>query len=256
MTNLKSLLDNGLIWFADHKTEEQAQKIEHIFNVKPISSKTQSAKLSCSFDLPSIDNALPFSGLQFGSIHEFFSTNKFPPCSLLTFLANNSLKKSKNKKFIIWIGKEIWPTAFALRDFLENCIFIDPPNEKLLLWSLETALSSPAVASVITKTKNLKFSTTRRLNLAAQRGATLGLIVRDKPTNSFSAAATRWSIKPIISASAHPRFELKLLKCKASFSAKNSWQIEIQFEPEIKQIIEIAQESPELLLPNPSKIYA
>ncbi len=213
------------------------------------------------FALPAIDDAFPQGGLRSGAIHEWCFVNPtaerspktngqktkdkeqtYPPCSLPALLAGNALRsfvkeptgKEADNKFVIWIGRTCWPTPYLLRQTIQHsgplsrCIFIDPPDEKLRAWAVETALRSHAVAAVIAEFKSIRFSLSRRFELAAEKGGTLGLFIRSPKDFSLpSAAASRWRITTTPSSSLLPRFELELVKCKGQQPELKRWIVEL-----------------------------
>ncbi len=113
-----------------------------------------------------------------------------------------------------------------------RCLFIDPPNEKLLLWSIDTALRSPAVGVVVANLNKLSFPLSQRLTLAARTGNTIGLFYRPLhkgglPKDTPTAFTTRWLIRPEVSMTAHPRWTIELLKYKGSAPRKTTWSVEL-----------------------------
>ncbi len=258
--NLSELFSQGLIWTAEPASSGSAQRkiIEYVFTTGPAhtsnsySKDTQQLKAACPLGLELIDSVLPAAGLPFGATHEWFVDIKneqhnfpqynFPPCSFLALLCGNALKLNPSK-FVIWIGKEIWPSPFVLqmpiskdgtgkngtRRLISNCIFVNPPNQKLLLWALETALRSNAVAAVVASPKNLRFALSQRLNMAAKTGGALALIVRTfKESVLPSAATSRWLIRPDLCEDFDPHFKLGLLKYKGAKPAQSEWTVAIR----------------------------
>ncbi len=74
---------------------------------------------------------------------------------------------------------------------------IRPAHETDLLWAVEEALRSPAVALVIAEPeKPLSLTAGRRLQLAAKAGQTTGLMLIREGQGS-NAAETRWHCAPV-----------------------------------------------------------
>ena len=105
------------------------------------------------------------------------------------------------KGAIIWTGRE---NRIASLCPLAMNRFFDPArlvttgciSRKEILWSAEQALRSPGADMVVaemTQGPNLRES--RRLQLAAEAGRTLGLILIERGAQS-SAAQTRWHCEP------------------------------------------------------------
>jgi hypothetical protein len=162
----------------------------------------------------------------------------------------NKLKPPALEKLIIWIGKQIWPSPFLLHgtinfslrpaallahtsgsarfiNLLPNCIFIDPPNEKLLLWCIENALRSPAVAVTIANIEKLSFPVSRKLALLSKQNCSLGLFVRSARQTKYPGFSTsKWTVRPQRSDSENPTWELKLIKYRGRQPIQDSWIIE------------------------------
>lgn len=263
MAAVESIFKNGLVWLAEGSEADVA-------TLPPLST---SVKNTAQFGLDAIDAQFPLGGLPTGAVHEWVSSRDIFPCSILALLAGNVLRKSLSlvprgmsaawsgtsaageaKKFVVWIGRDIWPTPYLLeqtmyitmqegarsvsKSLLPHCLFIDPPHDKLKLWAIELALRSPAVAAVIADCKKLSFPISRKFSLAARAGNALGLLIRDqKAFNAPSAAASRWLIEPHVSASPSPCMQLKLIKCKGAQPKITSWVVELRegicaYEPE------------------------
>lgn len=98
---------------------------------------------------------------------------------------------------IIWIGNRAAVSTLtpqALNDFIDptRLILIETANRKETLWSTEQALRCQGAALVISQIHlgpDLKES--RRLQLAAEQGGGLGIMLIERRAQS-SAAQTRW----------------------------------------------------------------
>ena len=240
-SDISRLFSEKLLWFAEkdsaagvmRDSEKQKGLIAalQICEEKPAcGGKTAQA---AGFGVAEIDEALDAGGLRFGAIHELFfdaPRESYLPLIVPVCLSAGSFYEASGRYFF-WIGKKVWPSPFILEqaggaEFLSRCVFLDPPDEKSLLWSVETALRSRAVSCVTAAVKNLKFSSSRRLELAAGNGATLGMLLRSaRDLKDNSAAATRWRIKHKNSSGLDPLFELELLKQKGSGARSLRWMV-------------------------------
>lgn len=247
---LHDLLSNGRVWSATHDKAS--------FPPSPSHHRTESA--GCiPFNISEIDDLLTHGGLKCGAVHEFFyndpllttriTSGKKSPATKLslsrtipTLLAYNTIESyydspasawdasySREKIFpffIVWIGKGCWPTPFALPNHcLASCLFIDPPSEKLTLWTLETALRSHAVKLVVADCPTLSLTTSRRLLLAAEAHNTTAILLRDiRDIATPSSATTRWELTPHAALNQPlPLWELSLQKIKGGSLATRSW---------------------------------
>lgn len=108
---------------------------------------------------------------------------------------------SRTKGVITWIGRErdvysLCPTALMKFFDPERLVTIECLSRKEILWATEQALRSKGAECIISQVDqgpNLQES--RRLQLAAEEGKSLGLVLISKQPRS-SAAQTRWICAP------------------------------------------------------------
>lgn len=219
--DVQKLLQSGLVWRAEENT----------------SSLIEGANSNDSL----------FAPFEKGTVHEWFHSYEdhfnHPPFSIAGSIlgALQEVQEQAKKKFIIHIGKEVWPTAYFLRDCFpssgslsRDLLFINVRSLKARLWAIETALASPQVRAVISFCSGLTFPMTQRFLLAAKRGDTLGFIFRDQKELALkSAAHTRWHLSPVCSSSESPRWSLKLMHTKSSHPSKNNWVLELCNEKKV-----------------------
>lgn len=219
------------------------------------------------FGIRAIDTALPDGGFRCGTTHEWYIATGQPapaqtprtraaiptPTAIVAIAAANILRErhclstrhlaasavsATSQKLAVWIGRRLWPNPHfldhALRSTLRtNCLFLDPPNDKLRLWAIDTALRSPAIGVVVTDFGAISFALSQRLLLAARAGNTIGLFcryIRGDATSSITpstAATTRWLIRSEISTSERPCWALELLKCKGTPPRTTRWSVEL-----------------------------
>lgn len=109
-------------------------------------------------------------------------------------------------------------------------IKITPKSEKDLLWVVEEALgcsSVGAVAGILWAEKLYDFTASRRLALRAQASGVPALMVRSHRAQGLSAAASRWRVASLPSASQRlartlripvglPHWTIELLRCRGA----------------------------------------
>ncbi|MDC0358759.1 hypothetical protein OAO01_08085 [Oligoflexia bacterium] len=223
--------------------------------------------LSAPFGVSEIDRSLSNGGLAFGAVHDWFALDRkndpcafYTPYTILALLVGNGVRTIIKRdykdtdvpfeKFIVWIGRSCWPTPFILQqtiaassrsvsskcvaskqNLLPNCLFIDPPDNQHLLWAVDTALSSAAVAIVVAQINKLPLAKSKRLALKARMHNTLGLIVKHpRELHTPTAAKSTWCIAPHPSPNLNPRWQINLLKQKGQQSNKREWIIEFDEE--------------------------
>ncbi len=207
---------------------------------------SQSIEEDCSTPAVSDDPHLPQQLFPTGSVHEIFFRTPFQkdemlfcPRFLPASLALRSLQQNGQKaakKLIIWIGRESWPSAYALDEILQtlgledisfkNFIFIELPDPARLFWTIDTSLRTEAVGAVIAACRSLPLATSRRFFLSAQRSNTLGIFLRPEKEAVFpSAAHSRWHLAPAPSETLTQEWELRLQKIKGAQPEQRAWRL-------------------------------
>ncbi len=179
---------------------------------------------------PAIDQDLPDGGLALGAVHEISGplAHGFA-ARLLTHLSGP----------VLWLRAKTEPTRLyapalkAIGCHVEQWFIAYTSTPKDLLWGLEEGLRSGAVDAVIGEpTAPLSITASRRLQLAAERGKTLGLILTGRHTSpettgplSPSTLTSRWHVSPVpnITTHAQPLWHIRLLKLRNASSA--SWSL-------------------------------
>ncbi|MFM9994226.1 MAG: ImuA family protein [Phycisphaerales bacterium] len=192
-----------------------------------------------------IDRVLPGGGLRRGAVHEWVSDAHAdrwwrwsPPLLILLHL---SVLAARPRAWTVWIGRRVWPYGRTLAAGLPRSLLIDPPDEPARLWAIDLALRTPGLV-VVADGSSFDLVGTRRLQLAAEAGGSLGLIARPaRDLSSLSAAATRWAVRP--SAGASERWRVRLVRCKGARAGAGGeeWALErtddggIALAPEVRR---------------------
>lgn len=147
-----------------------------------------------------------------GAIHDWMairhpdrpgtSSHALPLC-VLVGLVGKKLIDHPNRGRVLWIGRRCWPYPPSLvgssgdRRLLERSVFVDPPTRDERLCATDVALRSSAALVVVADGAGLTMAGSRRLQLAAEAGGTVGLLARPhSERGELSAAATRWLVSP------------------------------------------------------------
>ncbi len=116
---------------------------------------------------------------------------------------------------IVWSDprRELYPPALATLGIdLNHLILLRPKSEADELWAIAECLRSSAVAVTIASPQRLSQIEARRLQLAAERGGGVGLLLRHTGrTSTHYAAATRWLISPARGERTIQRWKIQLL---------------------------------------------
>ncbi len=160
-------------------------------------------------------------GLRRGALHEWFGPEGLrgawtPALLILIHLARRAIADAAGvpQGWTVWIGKKVWPAIHAIPHVRSRALFIDAASGGDRLWAIDAALRCPGLV-VIADGSGLDAPGTRRVQLAAEAGGSLGLIARPgREIRSISAAATRWRVDPAVSRGEGPRWRVELVRCK------------------------------------------
>ena len=194
---------------------------------------------------PAVDAALG-GGLMAGAVHEWVaaadegaargneSRKYLPPLALLMHLARRTMggrASEKQGQWAVWVGRSCFAHPHGLAGegeavdemvdeaadgaVLARTLWVDPPDQAGRLWAIDLAARCAGVAVVVADGHGLDMAETRRLQLAAEAGTTLVLLTRSaREHKTLSAATTRWAVRPAVSETSWPRWEVELLRCK------------------------------------------
>ena len=246
------LISKGLVW------NGESTPVDNLWETCSKGVERRSTE-ALRFNVPEIDGALSTGGLSSGALHEFYykdpSRSVHTTVAIPTLLARNAIdayytssESAWHRKasgappfFIAWIGRRSWPTPFSLpQHLLSSCLFIDPPNDKLTLWAIETALRSPLIKLVIADCPRISLLTSRRFSLRAHANGTTALLLRSLRDLSMpSSSATKWSLSPLPSSHLHPLWNLTLERSKGGAVPFSSWAISLENDYENRETLSL-----------------
>lgn len=186
------------------------------------------------FGLGSIVYSFPNAIFPFSALHEFICHSPQEVAASGAFVTG-LLSPSLNKGgVVLWIctHRLIFPPALKLFGINpDQIIFVNTRNEKETVWTVEEALKSCALTSVVGQVRELGFTESRRLQLAIEQSSAGCFLIRYKPRNLSTACTTRWQIKPLASSLenklpgvGYPHWQVNLLKVRGGKPA--SWNLE------------------------------
>ncbi|MGN6460130.1 MAG: ImuA family protein [Pseudolabrys sp.] len=121
--------------------------------------------------------------------------------------ARSEPARGKRRREVLWIqtdfatlesGRPYGPGYDLFGLPTRRLLVLTVPRPVDLLWAMEEALRSRALAAVIGELSQdgaaADLTATRRLTLAAREGDSLGLLLRHQPSSLTSSAETRWQV--------------------------------------------------------------
>ena len=170
---------------------------------------------------PALDRALPENGFRPGTLVEWLSCGEGDGTATLALRAAAGACRGGGAVVVLDRTGEFYPLA-AVAQGIEpaRLIVVHPANKADHIWALDQALRCPAVAAVVAWPESLDGKldgrTFRRLQLAAEQGGGLGLLIRPESVRGQpSWADVRLLVEPLPSTSSYGRrMRVVLLRCR------------------------------------------
>ncbi len=171
----------------------------------------------------SIDAHLPGGGLARAGLHEILAAEPGAAASFAAVILGRASASIGGP--VLWIGPEpdAWPPGLARFGLSPaELVMVRAPRSTDALWAMEEALRCPAVAGALLNLSEIDLTSARRLQLAAEAGGALGILLRpDSEEAGHTTALTRWRVNTLPgTGSAHslgdPRWSLDLLRCRGN----------------------------------------
>ncbi len=193
------------------------------------------AKAVLPFGIEAIDGHLPDGGLLRGAVHEVTGAadGAVDGAAAALFCAGIAARSGGH---VMWClsERDLFAPALAQAGLTPGrVVFAEAGDETALLATFEEALRHGSLSAVVAETGKLSMLASRRLQLAAEAGGALGLLIRRwkraAQSSEFdlpSAAQTRWRVHALPSAPlpvdgiGRPRWRLDLLRIKGGNPAR------------------------------------
>lgn len=187
------------------------------------------------FGVPEIDAVLPGGGLSYGTIHEFAGGGSGTVDGAAAALFAAGIV-ARTKGHVVWCltRTDLFFPALEQAGLRHNrVVFVEAGKEEDVLASMEEALSYGSLGAVVGELVRLPMVASRRLQLAAEKTGTMGLVVRrwrrQAEANDFgqpTASSTRWRVSVLPSEElpvpgvGRARWLLELMRVKAGECAE------------------------------------
>ena len=180
------------------------------------------------FGLEPVDSRLADGGLRLDALHEFAGESADLPddCAATLFLAGIAARAWGP---VLWVvrRRDLFAPGLAQAGLEpKRLIYAEAVDDAGLLAMMEEGLRHRGLGAVIGEVRRADLAATRRLQLAAEGGRTIALLLRRHPRNGGdplappSAAVTRWRIAAAPSAPlpvegvGRPRWRIALVRQK------------------------------------------
>lgn len=164
-----------------------------------------------------LDHCLPSGGYDSGTVVEYFQTHHASSAMILALVAAREAMAATEGYGVVvdWCQQFYPPAAAAMGIDLKRLIIVRPTTLADRLWAIDQALRSPAIAAVVAEVEHLDDRAARRLQLAAERGGGVGLLVRRAEARHHpSWAEVQWLVRPLAVGTADRQLELQLLRAR------------------------------------------
>jgi protein ImuA len=153
-----------------------------------------------------LDECLPHGGYVPGSIIEYLRATPGCGASYLALAAAAAAMRASEGFLVIASTKhDTYPPALLSHGIaLDKTIFVRPESQADLIWSVDQALRTPAVSAVFAELELLDDRAARRLQLAAEHGRSLGLLLRTPAARrSPSWSEVQWVVRGVATPGSH-----------------------------------------------------
>jgi protein ImuA len=204
-------------------------------------SQAQASRRVATLGLEAIDRALPWGGVPMGALHEIAAgTESDGAAAGFAALLLGRLAAAGGPRTLLWCaaGDGLYGhglAAFGLDS--RRLLLVRGRRDSELLWAMEEALRSGAVAAVLGEIHEADLTARRRLQLAAEAGGAAALLLAPAETASRpvlsgpSPALTGWRIAAAPSALpphgigvGAPRWSVELTRCRGAVPRR--WLVE------------------------------
>jgi protein ImuA len=159
------------------------------------SAEFESISTGCS----PMDACLAASGYSPGSIIEYLRTTEGCGATYLAMAAAASALRAAQDKYLVMVDTRhrFYPPALLSHGIdLRQVIWVRPQSMVDAVWATDQALRTASVAAVVADMETLDDRNARRLQLAAQRGGGLGLLLRNLSARRMpSWAEVQWVVR-------------------------------------------------------------
>jgi protein ImuA len=162
--------------------------------------------------LGALDAVAPGGGFAFGAVHELIGEDERLPMFVAAYLARCAIGENGNVAWCDPHHRLYPPAAAAVGLPLERLYWVRPTKPADVTWAIGECLRCRGVSVTVAQPGKLSRIEARRLQLAAETGGGVGLLLRSSAAASGEfAAATRWLVRSIPGERTVQRWMLQLI---------------------------------------------
>jgi len=166
-----------------------------------------------------LDRFLPAGGFPCGSLIEFLTSDDGSGAVGLALLSAGQLcRQGKPLVVVDRTGQFYPPAAACLGISPQQLLIVQPRNHADEHWTIHQALRCTGVGAVLAWPATIDHRSFRRLQLAAEHGGGLGLLIRPPSTRREpSWAQVRLAVEPLPGGTSRKRrLRIELLRCRGA----------------------------------------
>jgi hypothetical protein len=237
--------DINSVTSAVEKLREELRRYENLRAAGGGNSATRAARRAdeavYSTGCAAWDEMLPAQGICKGSLIEWLSADAACGAGLLALAAARQALASRWLVVVDRARRFYPPAAANLGIDLQRTIVVRPASAKEELWAIDQALRCRGVGVVWSPLASLAWRSFRRLQLAAEQGETLGLLLRpDRVRGLPSWAHLSLHVQPLVSGGDR-RWQVELLHWRGKWTEQKSSSSHLTSKQDDQESIACAQ---------------
>lgn len=168
-----------------------------------------------------LDRLLPGGGLRPGTLVEYLAVSAASGASSLACAAARAVSQQEKAIVVVDRYRCFYPLPAAAWSIdLARMVLVRPDSDADALWALDQALRCPGVGAAWCWCSHLDNRDFRRLQLAAECGRTLGLLVRPaRVCGTPTWSSVQWLVQPLPS-QGHRRLSVELVRCRGGVNGQ------------------------------------
>jgi protein ImuA len=172
-------------------------------------------------------DSFPCGGFPAGAVHEFLFNDCEDSAATAGFISRLLSALMQNSGIAFWISctNNIFPPSLKTTGIEPHrVVFVDLQTQKEVVWAMDEALKCSALSSVVGEVRELDFTASRRMQLAAEQSGVTCFVLRkhrEQQKITPTASVSRWKVGHLSSVPidglpgiGHPQWKVELLRIR------------------------------------------